>query len=122
MQPDIYASAMNLMQLVTFKHCTIAGAVMAAGRAPAKAAAWAWSTAVTSNWTRAAESQQQEELAPTLPQVLAVVSLVTWGIILKASVGARPSCAAAQLAKEKNGVPSLLGPHSCSSAVTRRQP
>ena len=95
---------------------------MAAGMAPANAAACAWFTAVTSNWTRAAESQQQEELAPALPQLLVVVSLITWGMTLKASAGARPSWAAAQLAKEKEGVPSALGPHSCSWAVTRRHP
>ena len=100
----------------------MAGAVMAAGMAPAKAPAWVWSTAVTSNCTTAAESQQQELLAPSLPQALDVVSLMTRGMTLKASAGARPSCAAAQLAKEKAGVPSASGPHSCSWPVTRRQP
>ena len=95
---------------------------MAAGMAPAKAAACPWSTAVTSNCTRAAESQQQEELAPPLPHLLAIVSLMKWGMTLKDSAGARPSCAAAQLAKEKDGVPSASGPHSCSWAVTRRHP
>ena len=95
---------------------------MADGMAPAYESACTWSTAETSNWTKVAVSQQHEELAPALPQTLPVVSLMMRGITLEASAGARPSCAAAQLAKEKDGVPSAFGPHSASTAVTKRQP
>ena len=86
--------------------------------APANAAACAWSTAATSNWTRAAESQQQEELAPALPQLLAVVSVVVVTSTREAAAAGRPTRAATQLAKEKAGVPSALGPHNSTSAVT----
>ena len=40
------------------------------------------------------------------------------GMTLEASAGAKPSCVATQLAKEKAGVPSEFTPHSCSSVET----
>ena len=87
--------------------------------APANAVACAWSTAVTSNRTRAAESQQQEELAPALLQLLAVVSVVLVTSTREAAAAGRPTRDATQLAKEKDGVPSALGPHKSTSAETR---
>ena len=63
-------------------------------------------------------SQQQEVLAPAVPQAAAVVSLMLRGTTLEASAGAKPSCEATQLAKEKAGVPSEFTPHSCSSVET----
>ena len=94
---------------------------MAAGIIAAYASACIWSTADTSNCTMTALSQQHEELAPALLQAPAVVSLMLLTLTLEASAGAKPSCAAAQLAKEKAGVPSALGPQSCSWEVTSRQ-
>ena len=89
--------------------------------APAKAAACAWSTAVTSNCTRAADSQQQEGLAPPLPHLLAVVSVMLVTSTREAAAAGRPTRDATQLAKEKAPVPSALGPHISSSAVTTWQ-
>ena len=88
---------------------------------PAKAAAWLLSTAVTANCTRAAVSQQHAELAPALPQALEVVSEMLETATREAAAAGRPTREATQLAKEKAGVPSALGPHSCSSAVTSWQ-
>ena len=99
----------------------MAGAVSPCDMAPAKAAAWAWSTAVTSNWTRAAESQQQEELAPALPQLLAVVSVVLVTCTRAAAAAGRPTRDATHLAKAKAPVPSALGPHTSTSPVTTWQ-
>ena len=97
----------------------MAGAVRPGDRAPAKAPAWLWSTAVTSNCTRAAVSQQQELLAPSLPQALSRVSevLVTRTREAAAAAG-RGSREARQVAKEKAGVPSAFTPHTSTSPVT----
>jgi hypothetical protein len=102
----------------TCKHCSMAGPVRAPGMAATYASACVASTADTSNCTRTAVSQQQEELAPAVPQAAAVVSLMLRGMTLEASAGAKPSCVATQLAKKKAGVPSEFTPHSCSSVET----
>ncbi len=102
----------------TSKHCSMAGLVRLPGMAAANASACAASTADTSNCTKTAVSQQQEEFAPAVPQAAAVVSLMLLGMTLEASAGAKPNCVATQLAKEKAGVPSEFTPHSCSSVET----
>ncbi len=102
----------------TSKHCSMAEPVRVAGMAAAYRSACGASTADTSNCTTTAVSQQQEELAPAVPQAAAVVSLMLLGTTLEASAGAKPSCVATQLAKEKAGVPSEFTPHSCSSMET----
>ena len=102
----------------TSKHCSMVGPVRLPGMVAAYASACAASTGDTSNCTTTAESQQQEELAPGLLHESAVVSLMLLGMTLEASAGAKPSCVATQLAKEKAGVPSEFTPHSCRSVET----
>ena len=87
----------------------------------AKACACAASTAVTSNCTMAAVSQQQEELAPGLLQELAVVSETLETRTREVEAEGRPTRVATQLAKEKAGVPSEFTPHSSTSAATNWQ-
>jgi len=84
----------------------------------AKAWACAASTAVTSNCTMAAVSQQQEELAPGLLHELAVVSETLETTTREVEAEGRPTRKATQLAKEKAGVPSEFTPHSSTSAAT----
>ena len=96
----------------------MAGAVSPCDMTSANATAWFMSTAVTSNWTMVAVSQQHEELAPAPPQALAVVSEVFVTITREAAAAGRPTKDATQLAKEKDGVPSVFGPHSASSVLT----
>ncbi len=74
--------------------------------------------AETSNCTRAAVSQQHEELDPVLLQALAVASVMLRGMTAEASAGARPSAAAAQVAKVVEGTLAASTAHSCSSALT----
>ena len=74
--------------------------------------------AETSNSTRAAFSQQQEELAPGLLHEPPVVSAMARGMTAEASAGARPRAAAAQVAKVVEGTLAASTPHSCSSADT----
>ena len=78
----------------------------------AKAWACAASTAVTSNCTTAAVSQQQEELAPGLLHEPAVVSEMLETTTREVEAAGRPTREATQLAKEKAGVPSEFMPHS----------
>ena len=96
----------------------MAGLVSPSRIAAANTCASTASPAVTSNWTSAAVSQQHEELAPALLQALAVVSEMLETTTREAAAAGRPTREATQLAKEKDGVPSALGPHSSSSAVT----
>ncbi len=88
----------------------------------AKAWACAASTAVTSNCTMAAVSQQQEELAPGLLHKLAVVSETLETTTREVKAEGRPTREATQLAKEKAGVPSEFTPHSSTSAATNSHP
>ncbi len=74
--------------------------------------------AATSNCTMAAVSQQQEELAPGLLHELAVVSAIERGMTARASAGASPRAAAAQVAKVVEAALAAFTPHSCSSADT----
>ena len=94
------------------------GLVSPLGMAAANICASTVSPAVTSNWTRAAVSQQHEALAPALLQALAVVSEMLEMTTREAAAAGRPTSEATQLAKEKAGVPSAFTPHSSSSAVT----
>ncbi len=69
----------------------------------------------------AAESQQQEELAPGLLQELAVVSAMARGMTARASAGASPRAVAAQVMKVVEGTLAASTPHSCSLALTSWQ-
>ena len=71
----------------------------------AKAWACAASTAVTSNCTMAAVSQQQEELAPGLLHALAVVSETLETRTREVEAEGRPTREATQLAKERQACP-----------------
>ena len=100
----------------------MAGPVSPSGMAPAYACASTALPAVTSNWTCAAVSQQQEELAPALPQALALVSLMLVTTTLEAAAAGKPTREATQLAKAKAAVTSAFTPHSSSWEVTTWQP
>ncbi len=74
--------------------------------------------AETSNCTMAALLQQQEELAPGLLHEAVLVSAMVRGMTARASAGASPRAAAAQVAKVVEGTLAASTPHSCSSADT----
>ncbi len=78
------------------------------------------SAAATSNCTILAVSQQHEGASGVLHEV-PTVSVMARGMTARASAGASPRAAAAQVAKVVEATLAASTPHSCSSALTRSQ-